>query len=97
VTFRHVVEYCDGWMPIHGRRNIMTKLPVLRSLAEEHGRDPETIELGVFGCPADTAIIEQYAAAGFSRCVVALPSAGADEVRRVLDDASAAVAGYVTA
>ena len=20
VTFRHVVEYCDGWMPIHGRR-----------------------------------------------------------------------------
>jgi probable F420-dependent oxidoreductase len=97
VTFRHVVEYCDGWMPIHGRRNIMTKLPVLQSLAEEQGRDPDTIELGVFGCPADAAIIEQYAAAGFSRCVVALPSAGADEVRRVLDDASAAVAGYVTA
>jgi probable F420-dependent oxidoreductase len=97
VTFRHVVEYCDGWMPIHGRRNIMTKLPVLQSLAEEQGRDPDTIELGVFGCPADAAIIEQYAAAGFSRCVVGLPSAGADEVRRVLDDASAAIAGYVTA
>ena len=26
VTFRHVVEYCDGWMPIHGRRSIADKL-----------------------------------------------------------------------
>jgi probable F420-dependent oxidoreductase len=97
VTFRHVVEYCDGWMPIHGRRNILTKLPVLQSMAEEHGRDPKTIELGVFGCPADAAIIDEYGAAGFSRCVVALPSAGADEVRRALDAAATAVEAYVDA
>jgi alkanesulfonate monooxygenase SsuD/methylene tetrahydromethanopterin reductase-like flavin-dependent oxidoreductase (luciferase family) len=97
VTFRHVVEYCDGWMPIHGRRNIMTKLPELRAAAEEHGRDPATIELGVFGCPADREIIDQYAAAGFTRCVLALPSAGADDVRHVLDHASDAVDQYVTA
>ena len=27
VTFRHVVEYCDGWMPIHGRRGIAERVP----------------------------------------------------------------------
>jgi probable F420-dependent oxidoreductase len=95
VTFRHVVEYCDGWMPIHGRRNIMTKLPLLRSLADEHGRDPDTIELGVFGSPADPAIIDQYAEAGFSRCVIPLPSADADAVRRALDAAAPAVEASV--
>ena len=31
VTFRHVVEYCDGWMPIHGRRPVLDKLPLLRA------------------------------------------------------------------
>ena len=31
VTFRHVVEYCDGWMPIHGRRGIADKLDDLRA------------------------------------------------------------------
>ena len=30
VTFRHIVEYCDGWMPIHGRGNVLEKLPLLR-------------------------------------------------------------------
>jgi probable F420-dependent oxidoreductase len=95
VTFRHVVEYCDGWMPIHGRRNIMTKLPQLLAMAEAQGRDPATIELGAFGCPADAAIIDQYAEAGFSRCVIWLPSAGGDEVRRALDATSAVVDRYV--
>jgi hypothetical protein len=84
-------------MPIHGRRNIMTKLPALLTAAEEHGRDPATIELGVFGCPPDHAIIDQYAAAGFTRCVLALPPAGADDVRRVLDHASNVVEQYVSA
>ena len=51
VTFRHVVEYCDGWMPIHGRRNIADKLDDLRRAADEAGRDMATIELGVFGVP----------------------------------------------
>ena len=43
VTFRHVVEYCDGWMPIHGRRNIADKLddaaPGRRRGRAGHGDD----------------------------------------------------------
>ena len=62
VTFRHVVEYCDGWMPIHGRKEILPKLEELRRVAEEAGRDPTTISLGVFGAPAKPEILEDYAA-----------------------------------
>ena len=91
VTFRHVVEYCDGWMPIHGRRNIMTKLPDLLSLADDAGRARDSIELGVFACPPDSGIVEQYAEAGFTRCVIGLPPAGADDVRRALDAAAPAL------
>ena len=50
-TLRHVVEFCDGWMPIHNRRDILPRLPELYAAAEEAGRDPKTIELGVFGVP----------------------------------------------
>ena len=64
VTFRHVVEYCDGWMPIHGRRSIADKLDDLRAAAADAGRDMDTIELGVFGCPADRAVIDDYADSG---------------------------------
>ena len=84
-------------MPIHGRRNILTKLPTLLAMAEEQGRDPASIELGVFGCPADPAIIDQYAEAGFTRCVIPLPPAGADEVRRALDAAAPVLDRYVSA
>ena len=94
VTFRHVVEYCDGWMPIHGRRNIVDKLAGLRRAADEAGRDLATIELGVFGCPADNAVIDSYAEMGFTRCVIGVPPTGEADALRTLDNAADVVAQY---
>jgi hypothetical protein len=85
ITFRHIVEYCDGWMPIHGRRDILDRLGLLRSMAEEAGRDPASIEIGVFGCPPKPEVIESYAAAGARRGVFGVPPASADVVLPVLD------------
>jgi probable F420-dependent oxidoreductase len=85
ITFRHIVEYCDGWMPIHGRRDILDRLGLLRSMAEEAGRDPASIEIGVFGCPPKPEVIESYAAAGARRVVFGVPPASADVVLPVLD------------
>ena len=85
ITFRHVVEYCDGWMPIHGRRSIFEKLPQLHAAAEAAGRDPKTIDLGVFGCPPKPDVIESYRDIGVTRCVLGLPPAPADVVLPVLD------------
>jgi probable F420-dependent oxidoreductase len=85
VTFRHVVEYCDGWMPIHGRREIFPKLDLLREMAERAGRDPATIELGVFGAPPRPDILGDYAEHGFRRVVLGLPQDGAEPVLATLD------------
>jgi probable F420-dependent oxidoreductase len=94
VTFRHIVEYCDGWMPIHGRRSIADKLDGLRAAANEAGRDMATIELGVFGCPADRAVIDDYAALGFTRCVLGVPPTGEDDALRTLDGYADIVATF---
>lgn len=85
ITFRHIIEYCDGWMPIHGRKGIVDQLGELRGAAADAGRDPASIEFGVFGCPGDQAVIERYAEAGATRVVLGLPSADEATVLRTLD------------
>lgn len=85
VTFRHVIEYCDGWMPIHGRRNVTDAIADFRHAAEDAGRDASTIEIGVFGVPNDARVIEAYRDAGVVRCLLAVPSATADTVLPLLD------------
>ncbi len=85
ITFRHIIEYCDGWMPIHGRREVLGGITELHAAAETAGRDPATLELGVFAVPAEGGIIARYGEAGVSRCVLSLPSAPADTVLPLLD------------
>jgi probable F420-dependent oxidoreductase len=85
VTFRHIAEYCDGWMPIHGRRQVLDRLPLLRAACDEAKRDASTVELGVFGVPGRPDVIETYVEAGFIRCVLGLPAAPADTVLPILD------------
>jgi probable F420-dependent oxidoreductase len=85
VTFRHVVEYCDGWMPIHGRRDVLSKLDQLRAACEAADRDPASVQLGVFGVPPDPEVMDGYATNGFTRLVFPLPQGGPDVVLPALD------------
>lgn len=85
ITFRHVIEYCDGWMPIHGRRETADAMTTLRRSAEDAGRDPETIEIGVFGVVNDPGVVESYRDLGVSRVVLAAPPAPSAKVLSVLD------------
>jgi probable F420-dependent oxidoreductase len=87
-TLRHVVEFCDGWMPIHNRRDILPHLPELYAAAEEAGRDPKTIELGVFGVPPKQETLESYRDAGFRRVVVGLPQGDESAILATLDAAA---------
>ena len=50
-----------------------------------------TIELGVFGCPPNPKVIEDYAALGFSRCALIVPPTSEDDALRALDEYSALV------
>jgi hypothetical protein len=54
-------------------------------VAADAGRDPDSIEIGVFGVPGDAAVIETYRDAGVRRCLLSVPSAPADVVLPVLD------------
>ncbi len=91
-TFSHVVEFCDGFMPIHGRTDVVARLPELRRAAEEAGRDPASIELGLFISPRRPEEIERLAGAGFGRFVLRLPAAPPAEVLPLLDEHAALAA-----
>jgi probable F420-dependent oxidoreductase len=82
--FRHVVEYADGWMPIGGS-GLTEKLPELRKLAEESGRDPDTVRVSVFGARPDPAVLGHYAELGVDRTILGVPPAPRDKVLPVLD------------
>jgi probable F420-dependent oxidoreductase len=87
-TFRHIVEFCDGWMPIHNRRDVLPHVAELRKVAEEAGRDPATIDLGVFGVPPKQETLESYRDGGFSRAVVGLPQGDEAAILATLDAAA---------
>ena len=85
VTFRHIVEYCDGWMPIHGRADPLEKLPLLREMAAEAGRDPDSIEVGIYGCPMKRDVVDRYREAGVDRVVFWLPAEDEATVMSAVD------------
>jgi probable F420-dependent oxidoreductase len=87
-TFDRIVEFCDGWMPIGGRREgptLKEKIASLRSRLEAAGRDPDALEISSFDARPERDTVDRLAAAGVSRVIFHLPPAGRDEVLPVLD------------
>ncbi len=91
ITFRHIVEYCDGWMPIHGRTDPLEKLPLLRQMAEEAGRDPDSIEIGIYGCPMRGGDVDRYREAGVDRVVFWLPAEDESTVMSAVEHGAALI------
>lgn len=83
-TFQHVIEYCDGWMPLHGRGDVVGKIEDLRRSAEDEGRDPASIAITVMGCPPEPSVVERYTDAGVDRCTFMVPVGDRDRVDRHL-------------
>jgi alkanesulfonate monooxygenase SsuD/methylene tetrahydromethanopterin reductase-like flavin-dependent oxidoreductase (luciferase family) len=92
--FKHIVEYADGWLPNEGRYEIAEEWPRLQQLAEEAGRDPATLSLGIFGIKPDAAHIESMAGLGATYGAIGLPSEGPDEVLPLLDRYAELVARF---
>jgi probable F420-dependent oxidoreductase len=83
---RRAIRYGDGWMPIGGRDgDIAEALTQFREMAREAGRDPESLEVSVFGAEAVETALARHRDAGISRVVLALPPAPRDEILPILD------------
>jgi probable F420-dependent oxidoreductase len=82
---KRAIEYGDGWLPIHGRDEILGRLPEFRRMAEEAGRAPASLEVSVFGARPEPALLEKFAAAGVARAIFGLAPEPADQVLPVLD------------
>jgi len=95
-TAAHIAEFCDGWMPIGGRHPL-EKWQAIVDACEAIGRDPETVERGVFGAPPSAEKLTGMAEAGISRAVLGLPQGSRDEVLATLDEYAPLVASLADA
>jgi len=85
------IAYGDGWMPIHGRDEIAARLPEFRRMAADAGRDPDALEVSVFGARPEAKLLDELRAAGVHRAIFGLPPAPAGEVLPLLDRAASVV------
>ena len=76
--FRHIIEYGDVWMPIEGRFEIDDKWGELQQSAVDAGRDPSTLQLGVFGAKPDAAHLAHLRDVGASFVALGLPALDRD-------------------
>ena len=83
--FAHIAEYADGWFPIGGA-GVAKALPDLRDAVAAAGRDPDQLLVVPFGTLPSPGKLDHYREIGMTEVVLNLPSAGRDEVLRVLDD-----------
>lgn len=85
-AFNRVVQYCDGWMPNSDLSELPNQIATLRKMAQEAGRDPNSISISIFGAPSDKASLNQFAELGVERVMLRVPSGGADVVLPALDE-----------
>jgi len=80
-----VVEYADGWMPIHGRYEGDPLVDLARA-CDAGGRDPASLTTLLFGAPHDPALIADYAARGCAGFIFLVPPERLHEVPAALDE-----------
>jgi probable F420-dependent oxidoreductase len=71
--FRHIIEYGDAWMPIEGRWATEDAWVRLQQAAQDAGRDPSTLRLGVYGAKPDAAHLARLRELGASFVALLLP------------------------
>jgi probable F420-dependent oxidoreductase len=83
-----VIEYADEWMPHpdRGDRLLKDRVAEFWNLSEAAGRG--RLPVTVYGCRTEPGLVEEYQAAGVTRCVFRLPAAAADEVLPALKHAA---------
>jgi probable F420-dependent oxidoreductase len=93
-VLERVVRYGDEWMPnrVGDDDQLLARIAELHRMCEDAGRPPAPVT--VYGASRKPERLERWAAGGVTRAVYWLPSAGADEVERAVDERAGYVAQY---
>ena len=81
---RRAIRYGDGWIPT-ARGDIVEVLPRFREMANEAGRDPDSIEITSFGLGEDLDRVKRLNEMGVTRVVPIFPPEKADTVLPIVD------------
>ena len=85
-TLRRVIKHCDGWLPRARDPEIIVRgIARLNELAQDAGRDPESISINVFAPRPDAELIDRFKSMGVARIVLWLPPEDRNAVSRRLD------------
>ena len=91
-VFKRVAEWGDGWMPNRVTPDdISAGRRTLNELASGAGRDPESINISVFGQPADRDLVSSLFEAGADRVMIRVETAEQDATFAQLDEIAEAV------
>ena len=91
-VFKRVVAWGDGWVPNRvNPEDLKRGRMALDELAQAAGRDPKSIQVSVFGQPADRDLIRRFEDAGADRVCIRLPTADEKESLAELEKTAGAV------
>jgi probable F420-dependent oxidoreductase len=85
---RRAIRYGDGLIPqaaSAGSGSPEEFMPRLRQMAEEAGRDPQSLSVTLGGAPEDLRVLRRSRDLGVARMTVRLPPANEDEILPILD------------
>jgi hypothetical protein len=82
---RRAIRYGDGWIPVAGRGDIADALPKFREMVREAGRDPNSVEVTLFGLGEDLDRLKRFAEMGVTRMVPMFLPEKADTVLPIVD------------
>jgi len=83
--FRHIIEYGDIWMPIEGRWPIDDAWLKLQQAAEDAGRDPATLSLGIYAAKPDAEHLGRLRDIGATMATLLLPPLDRDAALAAMD------------
>jgi probable F420-dependent oxidoreductase len=84
ILFRHIAEFCDGWLPFGGA-GMKSALGDLRRAVAEAGRDPASLHIVPMGVLPDAGKLDYFRELGVTETVFRVPAGTRDDVLPVLD------------
>ncbi len=82
---KRAIKYGDGWIPVGDPEGALARMPEVRKMAEEAGRDPAEIEVSIYYCPPSLDLLNRLRDGGVARAIFGVPSEPRDKVLPILD------------